>query len=113
MSSENVDSIEDNCDSSFEDQNKENIHSLNPKKIRSTRRTDAQFDLLKSNAPEKSQSHSEKIDAWRALSVKLNEIGPPIHNWSDWRKIWIDFKSRDKRRRNGNSVDGKIKRRSF
>lgn len=36
--------------------------------------------------------------AWEELSAELNQIGPPFHSSIDWRRVWTDFKSNQKRK---------------
>lgn len=98
----NFDDVEDYKDSSLEDDSdKNNIDSSSTKRKRSSRRTDAQFDVLKSNVPEKTQSTSLKTKAWQVLAGRLNTMGHPIHVWSDWRRLWCDYKARNKRQKIG------------
>ncbi|XP_017484115.1 PREDICTED: uncharacterized protein LOC108372841 isoform X2 [Rhagoletis zephyria] len=45
---------------------------------------------------------------WKRLENELNSCGPPTHNFTEWKKIWADYKSniKAKLRRNKESMSG-------
>ncbi len=55
-----------------------------------------QMELLKASVPATTLSAKEKSDAWKTLTIRLNEIGPPTHDWLNWRNLWYQRKSRSK-----------------
>lgn len=70
---------------------------------RSSKTTPLQYQKLK----EFMQTHMDftrgKADdsqtlAWEDLSAELNRIGPPFHSSIDWRRVWTDFKSNQKKK---------------
>lgn len=44
------------------------------------------------------KADDSQILAWEELSAELNQIGPPFHSSIDWRRVWTDFKSNQKRK---------------
>ncbi len=53
-----------------------------------------QMELLKANVPATTLSAEEKSEAWKTLTIRLNEIGPPTHDWLTWRNKWYKHKSK-------------------
>ncbi|KAJ6639304.1 hypothetical protein Bhyg_12048 [Pseudolycoriella hygida] len=35
---------------------------------------------------------------WNELTMKLNEIGPPVRSAKEWRKVWSNYKYQNKKR---------------
>lgn len=86
-----------------------NISSLSTKRKRSSIRTDAQLKLLKSKAPASHLNYVELSLAWESLSTKLNEIGPPCHSASGWRKLWANQKAKSKRQMTSSECNDEVK----
>lgn len=63
-------------------------------KPRGAVRTEKQLQLLVSGAPSKSLSSEMKIDAWKSLTEHLNRMGPPEHEWMEWRTVYSTYKTK-------------------
>lgn len=60
-------------------------------KERMAPRTEKQLEMLKAYAPSKTLTTKEKSAAWERLTKKLNNIGPPMHEWTTWRTVWNSY----------------------
>lgn len=83
--------IEENYDSSCWGDDRDN-------KKRSAPRTNAQLELLLSYAPEKHLKTRVKTKKWKVLAKRLNKIGPPCHDWKEWRQLYNVTRSKNKRK---------------
>lgn len=63
---------------------------------RTFRRTEEQLELLIANAPPKQLQHKVKAEKWKVLTKRLNEIGPPVHEWNKWRKMHTEHINKTK-----------------
>lgn len=52
------------------------------------------------------ENHNEELlepktidNLWINLSDKLNDIGPPVHTITEWKRVWTDHKYNKKRKR--------------
>lgn len=39
----------------------------------------------------------QSINDWEHLVSELNKIGPPIRNSLQWRRVWVDYKAKQKK----------------
>lgn len=106
------DLIEENYDSSCEDENCDpKSKNVTKKMKRSSSRTETQLQLLKSNVPKKSLSLTDKNIVWQSLSSQLNKMGPPHRTCEQWKKLWSEYKSKEKKRNTSN--EGKFQITSY
>lgn len=97
--------------SSFEDEAAATdtlISAPSKRQKRSSRRTDDQYKLLKLNVPASNPSSVDQTLAWKNLSKQLNELGPPCHSTSGWRKLWTSHKAKAKRKMTASDCKEKI-----
>ncbi|KAL9927285.1 uncharacterized protein ACN427_014713 [Glossina fuscipes fuscipes] len=85
-----------------------NKKALSKKNIKKT--TNAQFDVLvreMAKRPDAARGYAfghkrDKVDAdWREIVDLLNDLGPPVRNLSEWKKVWSDLRKRLQNRLNG------------
>lgn len=97
------DIIEEDGGSDDNDSKEDNLELVNRAtrkyKERVPPRTEHQLEILKANAPPKTLTTKEKAIAWEQLTIELNKIGPPIHDWLTWRTVWRSYKAK------GNSLN--------
>lgn len=108
MNSEHL-NVDKSSDSSSNENIDPNTSSLSKKRKISARRTDAQSNLLKSMAPTSDLNYVDLTLAWTSLSEKLNEIGPPQHPTSSWRKLWTSHKAKCKKRMTASECNDEVK----